>query len=172
MKKSATNLIGILLIVFGVAMLLREYYNFEISLEMVRSYGFLLFGLLGLVYNLSQPQRKSPFLFTFLMLIGLYYTLAELGVYEITRGLSLSAWTLACGLAHYPAWLLQHPRRATTLIWGNLFVIIGLLFLGYELRMISTHIFITLIDDYWPTLIILLGIGFLIDGYFSRKESA
>jgi drug/metabolite transporter (DMT)-like permease len=172
MKKNATGLIGIILIVFGVAMLLREYFHFEIGFETLRSYGFLLLGLLGLVYNFAQPQRKSPFLFTFLMLIGLYYTLAELGVYEITRGLSLSAWTLACGLAHYPTWLLQHPRRATTLIWGNLFVIIGLLFLGYELRMISTHIFLTIIDDYWPTLLILLGIGFLIDGYFSRKESA
>lgn len=171
MKNKTSAFIGIFLILIGVVLLLRDYIDLDINKYTVRSYGLLFLGIAGFLLNLQRKPRRGMFVFPFLGLIGLYYTLGELDILSTTRGMTLSAFTIAFGLAHYPAYIFGSIRSLNKLIVGNIVLLVGLIFLSYELEYISTRLFVTIIDDYWPVALILVGVGFIINSIIQRRST-
>ncbi len=167
MNSKRSVVTGFILIAIGLAILLRPYYDLNIYL--LRSYGLVILGLFGLWRAVNRSPRGGLYLFSFLMLIGLYYLFAEWQFYRIHRGLTLSAFTIAAGLAFYPLYL-WGSRKWNYLLFGNLILLVGLLFLGYYLEMIPTDLFFAMLEDYWPAGLIVIGIAYLIRTLFPRDR--
>lgn len=168
MKLRTSGMVGILLILAGVYLLLRQYFHLDVYL--FRSYGLLFGGLIGLLSGLQRRQHRGIYFFSLLTLIGLYYTLGEWQLYEIERGLTLSAFFIALGLACYPAFVFGN-RNWNRLLVGNLFLLTGLIFLSYHYGLISTRLFDAIFEDYWPLALIILGIVFLINSIVRQKTT-
>lgn len=159
MNSQRSVITGFILIGIGLAILLRPYYDLNVYL--LRSYGLVILGLSGLWRAIHRSPRRGLYLFSLLTLIGLYYLFAEWEFYRIHRGLTLSAFTIAAGLAFYPLYL-WGSRKWNYLLFGNLILLTGLLFLGYYLEMIPDGLFISVMEDYWPVGLIVIGIAYLI----------
>ncbi len=167
MKSRTSGFIGVLLVGIGVFLLLREYYDLRaISLK---GYGLLFVGLIGLIASIRKKPPRGIYIFSFFTLVGLYYTLGDVGIYRIYRGLTLSAVTLALGLSFYPLFWFG-KRSWNHLLAGNLITLVGLIFLAYYYELIPTRLFVTIVDDYWPVLLILLGVGFLFNALVRQKN--
>ncbi len=167
MKLRITGIVGILLILAGLYLLLRPYFHLDIYLFC--SYGLLLGGLLGLYSGLQHRPHRGIYFFSWLTLMGLFYTLGEWQLYEVDRGLTLSAFFIALGLACYPAFIFGN-RNWNRLLVGNLLLLTGLVFLSYNYGLISTRLFDAIFEDYWPLALIFLGIGFLINSMVRQRS--
>ena len=157
--------LGIILIVVGLAILLREHYY--IDEYFLRSYGLLLIGLLGLFRAFSSRPRGGIYLFSILTLVGLYYILGDAGVYDIERGLTTSVFTLIAGAALFPRYLFG-GRNWKDLLYGTLILAVGAIFLLFHLRVIPYYTFETIIIDYWPVALIAIGLAYLVNGLWPR----
>lgn len=170
MKKSASLITGIALILLGVALVLRQFDFFEFYY--LKSYGFFIFGLLFLIHGMSRSSSPQIYFSTVFALIGLYYILDVLEVIDAVSQLSVAVYTLIFGISFYPLILLK-DKKLNYLLIGNLITLIGLIFLFWHLEVINHRILITLVDKYWPVIIVLLGLIFLISSFqFRRKTSA
>jgi len=167
MKSRSSGFIGVLLVGLGLFLLLREY--FDLRVISLRGYGLFFIGLLGFFASVSKKPPRGIYIFSFLTLMGLYYAVGDWGVYQIDRGLTLSAVTLAIGLSFYPLFGFG-KRNWNHLLTGNLITLVGLIFLAYYYDFIPTRLFVTLVDDYWPVLLILLGMGFLFNALVRQKH--
>jgi hypothetical protein len=47
---------------------------------------------------------------------------------------------------------------------------VGLLFLAYYLDYVPTYIFRTVVEDYWPVALIIIGIAYLINSLTRHKD--
>lgn len=148
--------LGVLLILFGLAILVKRTDVFNWAF--IRSYGFLTVGLIGLFKSVSESPRRGIYLYSVLTGIGLYFVGGELEIYTIERGLTLSVLTLIFGLAFYSVFFLSH-RSLESLLYGNILVLLGLIFFLVYLDIFPSNLFVRLIDTYWPVIIILFGIG-------------
>jgi hypothetical protein len=156
---------GILLIFIGFAILFREYY--ELDFYFFRSYGLFLLGLFGLLKGLSAFPRRGIYLPFLLMLVGLYYIGGDLGLYYIDRGLTVSVFIILSGVSFYPLYIFA-AQKWNYLLYGNLILLTGLLFLAYYLDFISPHLFRTIVEDYWPVALIIIGFGYLIHAFLQN----
>lgn len=170
MKKSASLITGIIFILLGVALVLRQFDIFE--LYYFKSYGFFIFGLLFLIYGISRSSSPKIYFSTVITLIGLYYILDVLNIINAVSQLSVAVYTLIFGVSFYPLILLRN-KRLNYLLIGNLITLIGLIFLFWHFEIINHRLLITLVDRYWPLIIVLLGLIFLISSFqFRGKKSA
>lgn len=160
-------LAGILLVIIGFAILLKPYYTLDFYF--LRSYGLFLLGILGLLKGLNASPRRSIYLPVFILSLGAYYILGGAGFYEIDRGLTLSVIMLLSGVSFYPLYFLV-SRKWSYLLYGNLMMAVGLLFLAYYLDYIPTYIFRTVVEDYWPVVLIIIGVAYLINSLTGHKE--
>lgn len=169
MKKNSSIIVGIILILFGIALLSRRYYFF--NLYYIRSYGFFLVGILFLVQGISHSSKPRIYFSSVITLIGLYYILDSLDIIYTYRELSISIYVLIFGLAFYPLFIFG-KKKLNYLLIGNLLTLIGLMFLFWHLELIDHNFLIRLIDNYWPLVIIILGVIFLVGSFqFPRKKS-
>jgi len=170
MKRSASLITGIILILLGVALVSRQFHLFDF--HYLKSYGLFIFGLLFLIHGISRSSSPKIYFSTVITLIGLYYILDVLNIVDAGSQLSVAVYTLIFGLAFYPLTLLKN-RRLNYLLMGNLITLIGFIFLFWHLEIINHRILITLVDRYWPVIIVLLGLIFLISSFqFRGKKSA
>ncbi len=151
--------LGIFLVLAGFLLLLLPYT--ELNWYFMRSYGFLLLGAAGLWRILFLNSRQGVYLASFLFLTGLYFLLAQWGVYDISRGLTISVITLILGICFYPPFFLK-ARKWEYLIVGNLVIMMGLLFLMRYLGLIPSRVLVRVVDDYWPVFLIIIGLALLI----------
>lgn len=167
MKSRTSGFIGVLFVGLGIFLLLREY--FDLRFFTLRGYGLLFIGLLGFFASVNKKPPRGIYIFSFLTLMGLYYAAGDWGIYQIDRGLTLSVVTLAVGVSFYPLfWFGKHSWNH--LLAGNLITLVGLIFLAYYNDFIPNRLFVTLVDDYWPVLLILLGMGFLFNALVQQKH--
>ncbi len=167
MKPRLPVITGIILILLGGAILVHRYYGF--NWHFFRSYGFFGIGFLGILRGLSLTPRKGIYLSAFIMFVGFYYMLGEWGVIEIDRGLTIAAFTLFIG----GAFIVQHllgSRKWEQLLFGTVFLTIGILFLLEHFRKLPPDLLPTLVDVYWPVLLILIGVAFLIHAIYEKRR--
>lgn len=150
---------GLLLIAIGLIILAHRY--IQVDFYFLRSYGLLLAGVWFFVAGISRQPRSGIYFATLAFTVGLYYLLGDLGYFEVSQGLTISVLTILLGFAEYPKFWLQ-TRNWKDLLYGNLIIIIGLLFLSYHLGLIADRAFDTIINDYWPVALIIVGLAYLI----------
>jgi hypothetical protein len=169
MKKTSSIIIGIVLILFGIALILRQYHFF--NFYYIKSYGLFLVGILFLAQGFSHSSTPRIYFSSVITLIGLYYIFDSLGIMYAYRELSISIYVLIFGLAFYPIFIMG-KKKLNYLLIGNLLTLIGLMFLFWHLEIIDHNFLIHLIDNYWPLVIIFLGLIFLIGSFqFPQKKS-
>ncbi|RMF54931.1 MAG: hypothetical protein D6748_15835 [Calditrichaeota bacterium] len=156
-----------MLIILGVTILLHEYV--ELTWEFIRSYGFFILGLFGVIRGVSLTPRRGIFFSSLLMFSGLYFILAQWGLYELERGLTISSFILILSLACYMDYFLGR-RRWEGALFGFVFLGIGVLFLLEYLQMLPPDLFATLVDKYWPLVLIIIGLGFLFHDILQRRH--
>ncbi len=167
MKPRLPAITGIFLILLGSAILAHHYYGF--NWHFLRSYGFFVIGFLGILRGLSLTPKRGIYLSAFILFIGFYYLLGEWGVIEIDRGLSIAAFTLFIG----GAFIVQHllgNRKWEQLLFGTIFLTIGVLFLLEHFRQLPPDLLPTLIDVYWPVLLIIIGVAFLLHAIYDKRH--
>lgn len=160
-------LAGSILIIIGFAILLKPYYILDIYF--FRSYGLFILGILGLLKGLSASPRRNIYLPVFILTLGAYYLLGDAGFYYIDRGLTITVVILLLGVSFYPLYFLVN-RKWSYLLYGNLIMAVGLLFLAYYLDYIPTYIFRTVVEDYWPVALIIIGIAYLINSLIRHND--
>jgi len=163
------QILGFLLILIGLVLLIGSEDVF--SWDYVRSYFFLILGLWGIIKVYLTRVPRGIYIYAFLFLLGFYFTLHQLGFYEVDRGATLTAITLALGIAFYPLYFLKE-KRMEYILYGNIFILVGLFFLLLYVDILPPHLFVTIFDTYWPVLLILLGFGLLIKSIKSRMSSS
>ena len=167
MKPRFTSITGVILILLGLAILIHQYYGLD--WYFVRSYGFFVIGLLGILRGLSLTPRRKIYSFAFLMFVGLYFMLGEWGIIRIEQGLTISAFTMFIGTSFFVVYLVAR-RKWEYLLFGSIFLTIGVLFLLEYLRMLPPDLLVTLVDVYWPVLLIIIGLAFLLHDLQKRKH--
>lgn len=169
MRRQSGSFIGIFLILVGLALILRDYYYFD--RYFFRSFGFFIIGVLGFLRSFSSTPRRGLYISSIFLFIGLYYILADAGFYYAERGLNTSAFTLIAGLSFYPLFLFGE-RNWRHLLYGNLIIAVGVVFLLFHLRYIPYYTFESIILDFWPVVLIVIGVAYLVQGLFSSKSRA
>jgi hypothetical protein len=156
---------GVLLIVVGFTILFRSYY--DLDFHFFRSYGLFLIGFLGLLKGLSAFPRRTIYLPFLLILVGMYYIGGDFGFYYTDQGLTVSVFVIFLGVSFYPLYLFVN-RKWNYLLYGNLIILAGLLFLAYYLDFIPPHVFRMIVNDYWPVAIIVIGLAYLINAFMQN----
>lgn len=167
MSAKSSPFIGVALILIGLAILFERYYGFDIYF--LRSYGFVAIGAVGLWRGVQTQPRRFIWISSFILGLGLYFLPVEWGLNYIERGLTIAVIPLIAGGAFLVSYLLC-GRRWKQLVYGGLIAGIGLFFLGYYLNLIPGEIFITIVDDYWPLALVMLGIAYLFYGWASARQ--
>lgn len=148
---------GILLILIGIIVLIQNLGIDVISWDFLRSFGFLLIGLFLLIKGFESKPRKNLYIGTFLTLLGFYFILSEINLYGINPGLSLTVLTFTAGISFYSLFIFTKHDWGY-LLYGNLLLMIGFIFLLAYLHILPPYLLSETIDAYWPVLLILVGI--------------
>ncbi|MFZ0389659.1 MAG: hypothetical protein WAN36_04295 [Calditrichia bacterium] len=160
---------GLILVIAGILLLL-DNLNFSFSYwEFIRGIGILLIGLLFFSRGLSRPGKSGLFLGAFLSFLGIYLLLQWLNIFSTDSGLTVIAVTFALGLSFYMLFFIKR-RDWGYLLTGNVFLLLGILFLMYYLKYIPSRLFIQLVDVYWPLLIILAGLAVVIHAIGRKRQ--
>lgn len=159
---------GLSLILLGLLILLYQQGIDVFTWQYVRSYGFILVGLFFLFRGIKNPSRGGVYLGSFLILMGLYFGLAMYDIYELSRGLTISIFTIALGLPFYSLFAFRE-RKWSYLLYGNIITLIGFLFLLESFGELPPEFLQHNFDTYWPVLLILWGLTTMI-GAAERKS--
>ncbi|RMG67706.1 MAG: hypothetical protein D6715_04110 [Calditrichaeota bacterium] len=168
MKNRGQQVLGILLILLGLAVLIRK--AGVLNWALIRSYGFLLLGGGLLVHHLVSTPRRGLYWPSVLFLSGVYFLGNRWGLWPGERGLTISVITLILGVASYIKFIFQE-RHWEDLIWGNVILLLGFLFFFDYLGIIPGSVLIQLVDVYWPVFLILIGLGLVIAALLNRKQA-
>lgn len=168
MKRDSSAIVGIILILTGIALVLGQYDLF--GFKYLRSYGFFIVGIIFLVQGISNSSQPRIYFSTVITLFGLYYILDTVNIIYAYRELNIPIYVLILGLSFYPMFFFGN-RKLNHLLVGNLITLIGLMFLFWHLEVIDHHFLIKFIDRYWPLILIILGLIFLIGSFQHQRKN-
>lgn len=163
-----TKIVGTLLIIIGLLIVIHNLDIHIFSWEFIRSIGFLLIGILLLLNGFESKPRRNLYIGSWFAFIGAYFLLGELHFYHLSAALSLTVFTLAFGLSFYILFLFKN-RDWGYLLYGNLILLIGIFFLLEYLLLLPPFFFEDTIDQYWPLILILLGLIIFFRGFLTRN---
>jgi hypothetical protein len=163
-----TKIAGILLIVIGLLIVIHNLGMHIFSWEFFRSIGFLLIGILLLLKGFESTPRGNLYIGTWFAIIGAYFLLGELHFYHLSAALSLTVFTLTFGLSFYILFLFKN-RDWGYLLYGNLILLIGIFFLLEYLLLLPPFFFEDTVDQYWPLILIVLGLIIFFRGFLTRN---
>jgi hypothetical protein len=169
MKRNSSAIVGVILILAGIALVLGQYDFF--GFKYLRSYGLFLAGILFLFQGIANSSQPRIYFSTVIALFGFYYILDTLDIIYAYRELNISVYVLILGLSFYPVFFFGN-RKLNHLLVGNLITLIGLMFLFWHLEVIDHRFLINFIDRYWPLVLIILGLIFLIGSFQQQREKA
>lgn len=169
MKKQTSFITGIILIVIGAALILRQLHLFDFYY--LKSYGLFIIGILFLIHGITRSSPGRVYFSSVIALIGLYHILDLWHILDAYRELNISVYTMIFGLAFYPLLLLR-GKRWNYLLFGNLITLIGLIFLFWHLEVIDHRYLISFVDRYWPMVIIFAGLILLFSAFQHREKKS
>ena len=166
MRSNSTLIAGFVLISLGIFLLVREHIYFDAFF--FRSYGLILVGIFFALRSFnSERNRGDVFPASFFSLLGTFYLLGDMDVYPLFMEFTVSSWVLIFGLSYFPYFLVA-KREPQYFILGTVISAVGFSFAFYALGMIDS---VEYLRDYWPIGLIVIGVGYLINGFIkSRKQ--
>jgi len=163
-----SKIAGIVLIAIGLLIVIHNWGIHIFSWSFVRSIGFLVIGLLLLVKGFEKTPRRNLYIGTWFSVIGAYFLLGELHFYLLSPALSLTMFTLTFGFAFYILFFFKNKDWGY-LLYGNLLLLIGILFLLEYLRILPPFYFEEAVDLYWPLILIVVGFIVVFRGFLNRN---
>ena len=163
MKKTGSGVLGILFIFIGLILIFKQYHFWDFYF--LKSYGLFIVGILLFVQGIILKPRRRIYLSTILILIGLFYILSDFDLFYTSRRLLLPVYIIILGLGFYPLFLFQN-KRWDFLLAGNVILLIGIIFLFWHLELINHLFLINLANNYWPLILIIFGIIFLVSSFY------
>ena len=167
MKKNSSVVVGVILILIGIALIVGQYDLF--GFNYIKSYGLFLGGSLFLIQGISRSSPPRIYFSTVIALFGFYHILDILNIINARRELNIPVYVLIMGLSFYPLYFF-YQRKINHLLIGNFITLIGLVFLFWHLELIDHYFLISLFDKYWPLVMIILGLIFLIGSFQHQGE--
>jgi len=164
--RAKSILLGVLLILFGIALLLDKIGVWIFSWEETYPVIFLAISALSFLH-VSGGKRDSAFWGTLFGLMGLFFLLRNYGlVYSFWFVPVWPVLLFSVGISFIVLYFFK-PHDWAVLIPGSILTFIGLVFLLQELNVwwLGPH----LVRDFWPLLLVIVGI-ILIIGSIAKKD--
>jgi hypothetical protein len=164
---TASLIVGIVLILIGVGILLDKWDILDFTWEEFYPLVLLALSLLSLL-KVTQGRKDASFWMVFLGTLGLFYFLRN---YDIIISLwYIDSWPvllLALGLSFVVMYFFK-PYDWGNLIPGAILTFLGVAFLLKEMdvRWLSFD----LVADFWPLILVLIGMGIIISSLVGKKE--
>ena len=158
-------LIGWVLVILGTVILFQQLNIFSFNRAASLALSSLFLGAVLFIRGLSHPLHRgilsgSFFIFTGLAIAAMYFQLFILND-------AIAVILISLGLA-YLVYFVFVRAPITHLIVGVAMVAFGGFLLVYSYGFISYWDLKTIVHQFWPVFIILLGLGIFIDGLISK----
>lgn len=166
----AVFIIGSFLMLLGNALLLRYVVGIS-RFSVVISFIFLMAGFVFIILAIRLYRRPSyVFIAAFILMIGFFIFLAALGI--IPRRFLFRAWPLLSvfsGLALLPAGRRHYGKFVSRFVVPScVFIVLGLVLLIFSFNIVNFS-FREFILEWWPVLIVLVGIMLLLVSLGSKN---
>ncbi len=163
---------GVILILIGVLIIIHKLNIFFIDPETLFPIVFLGIGLL-LFLSVFKSEKKRGLVFpgTIFFLVGLFF-LAENNNFLLHLNYDeyFSVFIIIIGLAFVVQFIFQ-PKNWSLLIPGTILLLIGFSILGWTRDWFYTHDLDLYFRDFWPVVLILLGLLFVFSSLKKRASS-
>jgi len=163
-----TKIAGIALITIGLLIVVHNLGIDIFSWSFIRSIGFLVIGLLLLIKGFEKTARRNLYVGSWFSIIGTYFLLGEFHFYSLSPGLSLTIFTLTFGFSFCILFFFKNKDWGY-LLYGNLLLLIGILFLLEYLQLLPPFYFEDTVDLYWPLILIVVGFIVILRGFLNRN---
>jgi hypothetical protein len=159
---------GILLIAVGTLMLLDRLNVLTMSVGLVFWAGIVMVSGVMLVRNM-QRKDGGIFWWTVLLFIGLYKTMALLGIVEIEPSLRLPLILVIGGCATV-VMVISQPHRWHLLVPGIVMLGLGGALILTEFGYVSAWDLSVVVRNYWPVVLVLFGAALLLNRPEKKSE--
>lgn len=165
------NTFAYILIAIGTVLMLNQFDLIEFTRPLVL---IMVSAALSLILFRKSwiSENKSGFLGgTFFLILTILFAAMEIGYLPLEDKLIFPLIITALGASNL-AYYAVSRSSFTNVSFGIIFLLIGLPMLGIYFSELSYWEVGEIFSRYWPVLIILLGIGFLIDGMYKRAKKS
>ncbi len=164
MKKYSSNLtFGVLLILIGGGLLLKQMGFFEFGWDEIYPVALLILGAMSMM-SVARGDKNASFWGSFLLICGAYTFLKNYGIVDFPW--QVNTWSvilLAFGISFIVLYLLK-PQDWGVLIPGAILTFFGLVAIFENLSWFSFRV----LRDFWPAILIVIGLGIILSS-FARK---
>jgi len=163
------GLAGWILILFGALLLLGQFDWFSLNRFVIVLIITLFLSILFLNKGFSHPLKKGVLSGSFFLLASLQLVLMRVGVFPINDAVGFGLLSVDLGLANF-IYFMVSKKRIGNIFAGLIFILLGLPPLAGYYQYIPYMDLEYYYATYWPLLLILVGLGLLIDGYVKRSR--
>ena len=165
---------GIILIIIGGLIILNKYDLFEFRFRNIFPYALVAFGVWFIYKLLVRGQRGAAFPAAFFTLLGLFFLLRRHShlfwrLYDVEE--FWPVFLLILGLAFLVQFIVR-PKDWGLLIPSVIFLAIGSAFLLRNLGWYYFYNFHYYIEQYWPAVLILLGVLLIFTNLRRKADSS
>ena len=153
--------LGIVLILFGAALLVKKLGYVDVSFHELFWPFVMLMGLVGVGRGFARGRRAKIFFGTLAFLYAVYFFLNGLDRFDISGHLMVGASFLIFGIAFFMVWL-NDLRDWYFLIPAILSGGVGSALFVSELGYMSQWDVLDAVRIYWPLALILFGLGMVL----------
>ena len=166
MKKPFTAWI---LIFIGVMLLLNQFGLVFLNRFNITLIGSILFGVLLINKSIRHPEKKGVLGGSFFLLLATLLLLMRFHYIPAQDQIGLALVFVILGLSNI-IYFLFYPKKTANIIYALLFLLLSApIFIDYYNILpgwMLEHYFVT----YWPLLLILIGVGLLLEGIRKRQK--
>lgn len=162
---------GWILILFGVLLLLAQFDWFSLNRFVIALIITLFLSVLFLNKGLNHPLKKGILSGSFFLLVSLQLILMRFGVFPINDAVGFGLLIINLGLANF-IYFIAARQKIGNIFAGLIFILLGAPPLAGYYEYIPNVDLDYYYSTYWPLLLILIGLGLLIDGYIKRSRKS
>ena len=151
------------LIVIGSIILLHQMDLVYLDRPNILSVIFLGIGLFLSIKGFNHPKKSGILSGSFFILFGLAVIMMRMNFIPLNDSIGFGIVFLSLGMANF-IYFAFRPKKATNIIFGIIFLIIGAPFVLSYYYYIPYWEIEDFFRTYWPVLLILVGLGLLAEG--------
>ena len=163
------NFLAIVLIVFGLLLILNQFDLIYFSRLNIFITGSAFLGIVLLNKGFNHPMKKGILGGSFFVFFAVILVFMRMGFLPINDQIGTGIIFVLLGLANI-IYFLVYPKKTANIIFAILFLLLGLPFLLTYYDVLSVWMVEDYFITYWPALLIIFGLGLLIDGMLKRKQ--
>jgi hypothetical protein len=156
---------GIILVVIGVGLLLRQLHIIRVDGTSMVLFGMIAYGAAMVLRSFLSNIRQSLFIGSLCFFSGIVLVLGKYDVIENSPYVYVPAFLIAAGLA-FTMLFIYNFKDLHLLVPALIFIALGVAFMMTEVGYLYPSDVKEAVSQYWPVAIIIFGVLML----FRRKE--